>query len=85
MVPDDKKTIEILDGLRIGRGSSGKGGCWCWKADPTKTGPAFEEHTPTCVRTLEFYERIGGKQRPDKRVANSKAKTPDTPDKTEGD
>ena len=57
-MPDAKETIDILDHLRIGRGSSGKGGCWCCKADPTKTGPAFEKHTPTCERVAAFYEGL---------------------------
>lgn len=58
-MPDGKEVTEILDILRIGRGSTGKGGCWCWKADPTKTGPAFDQHTPTCVRVAAFYGRLG--------------------------
>lgn len=55
---DSKQVIEVLDQLRIGRGSSGKGGCWCYKADPTKIGPAYEEHTPTCYRVACFYHKI---------------------------
>ncbi len=49
--------LNALDQVRIGRGSSGKDGCWCYACDPTHP---LDKHTPTCRRVAQLYYDHGG-------------------------